>query len=76
MLTRHGATALGDDFARRLGTLTPGKDATLTVLAILKHDAADPHDLLWDGSVSAVRTMVRGLWREPPVAMPQAGLFA
>lgn len=76
MLTRHGATALGDDFARRLGTLTPGKDATFTVLTLPNHEASDPHDLLWEGSVSAVRTMLRGLWREPTAATLQAGLFA
>lgn len=65
MATLNGATALGDEFAARLGTLTPGKDATFAAIPLPNEDASDPHSLLWQATANPVRTMIRGKWREP-----------
>jgi cytosine/adenosine deaminase-related metal-dependent hydrolase len=62
MLTANGARALSDDFARRTGTLSPGKDATFNVLLLPNRDEADPHRLLFDGASQITRVMIRGQW--------------
>jgi cytosine/adenosine deaminase-related metal-dependent hydrolase len=52
LATRRGARALGEE--ERIGTLTPGKDADLTMIAIPEKDSTDPYDLLFasDGEPS------------------------
>ena len=46
MGTIYGARALGQEVI--VGSLTPGKRADLTVVALPDRDAADPHELLFD----------------------------
>ena len=62
LATRNGAAAMGAD--RRTGSLTPGKQADLTVIRVADTEA-DPWTLLLDEALPDVprRTMWRGMWR-------------
>lgn len=64
MMTAHGAKSLGNDFACRIGTLTPGKDATIAVLPLPDRAESDPHHLLFDSTLMVSRVMIRGEWVE------------
>jgi cytosine/adenosine deaminase-related metal-dependent hydrolase len=57
--TLGGARALGRD--HQLGTLQPGKNANLTIVALPNHDAVDPHELLFHGGLPVVATWYRGM---------------
>jgi cytosine/adenosine deaminase-related metal-dependent hydrolase len=57
--TLRGAAALGLDHV--LGSLAPGKDADLAVVALPDRPAADPYQLLFDSDSPVVATWHRGL---------------
>jgi cytosine/adenosine deaminase-related metal-dependent hydrolase len=52
------ARALGWD--DRIGTLAPGKQADLTIVALPDRDAADPHELLFDSTGPVAGCYCRG----------------
>ena len=56
--TAAGAHALGRD--TDVGTLEAGKLANLAVVELPSHDAADPHELLFDATLPVVATFYRG----------------
>ncbi len=56
--TLNAAAALGR--AGEVGSLEPGKFADLAVVALPEHDAADPHELLFDSSHPVVATICHG----------------
>ncbi|HEY4313287.1 MAG TPA: amidohydrolase family protein [Pirellulales bacterium] len=56
--TAAGAHALGRD--ADVGTLETGKLANLAVIELPHHDAADPHELLFDATLPVVATFYRG----------------
>ena len=56
--TLAGAQALGRD--ADLGTLAAGKLANLAIAELPPHDAADPHELLFDAALPVVATYFRG----------------
>jgi cytosine/adenosine deaminase-related metal-dependent hydrolase len=56
--TLGGAATLGR--GDEIGTLTPGKLADLTVLALPDRDAADPHELLFDSELPVTACYCRG----------------
>ncbi|HEY2882996.1 MAG TPA: amidohydrolase family protein, partial [Pirellulales bacterium] len=58
MITANAAKALGRD--DEIGTLTPGKLANLAILQLPRHDAADPHELLFDSDCCVAATIFRG----------------
>jgi cytosine/adenosine deaminase-related metal-dependent hydrolase len=62
MITRNAALALSDEMVKRTGSLSPGKDATFTIVPLPDRDDADPHRLLFDSSELPSRTMIRGRW--------------
>ena len=53
-----GARALGREID--VGTLEPGKRADLAIVALPKHDAGDPHELLFDSEEPVVACYCRG----------------
>jgi cytosine/adenosine deaminase-related metal-dependent hydrolase len=53
--TLAGARALGAD--NETGSVTPGRRADLTLVSLPGHQAADPHELLWD-----VRACLAGVY--------------
>ncbi|NQT16680.1 MAG: amidohydrolase family protein, partial [Planctomycetes bacterium] len=55
-----GARALGLD--HRLGTLEPGKQADLAVIALPDRESPDPHELLFDSDLSVIGGVVSGEW--------------
>ncbi|HTQ37916.1 MAG TPA: amidohydrolase family protein [Pirellulales bacterium] len=58
MITVNAAKTLGRE--AETGTLTPGKFADLAIVSLPKHDAADPHELLFDPACGAIATIYRG----------------
>ena len=58
MATLAGAFGLRREQAN--GSLTPGKYADLTVIALPDRDEADPHRLLLDSDLSVIKTMIGG----------------
>lgn len=58
MATQNGALALG--LGDAAGTLTVGKRADLTVVALRDYAAHDPHELLLDPQAAIVQTYVAG----------------
>ena len=52
MGTLGGAKALGR--GKQLGSLEPGKQADLAIVALPDRDAADPHELLFDSEEPVV----------------------
>jgi aminodeoxyfutalosine deaminase len=58
LITAGVAKALGRE--SEIGTLTPGKFADLAIVALPKHNAADPYDLLLDPSGKITATIFRG----------------
>lgn len=64
MITHNAALALSDEMASRVGTLTPGKNATITVVPLPDRDEADPHRLLFDSEETPSRTMIGGVWTD------------
>jgi aminodeoxyfutalosine deaminase len=58
MITANAAKALGRD--EEIGTLMPGKFADLAILALPKHEAADPYELLFDVDCCVIATIFRG----------------
>ena len=56
---RSRARALGVD--HQAGTLEAGKLADLVAVALPDHDTADPHELLFDGTLPVVATWHRGV---------------
>jgi aminodeoxyfutalosine deaminase len=64
MGTLDGARVLGCD--GETGSLTPGKRADLTVIALPRRDASDPHDLLFDAGSYVSETITRGGYADAP----------
>jgi aminodeoxyfutalosine deaminase len=58
LATLGGARALG--CADRVGSIEPGKQADLAIVRLPDGDAADPHELLFDGEQPVVATWKRG----------------
>ncbi len=58
MITAAAAKALGRE--EEIGTLTPGKFADLAIVQLPDHQAADPHELLFDPQCRAAATIFRG----------------
>jgi len=58
MGTLHAARALG--LEGELGTLEPGKVASLAIVRLPERDAADPHELLFDSDLPVEATWWRG----------------
>ena len=58
MITANAAKALGRD--DEIGTLTPGKFADLAIMKLPRHDAVDPHELLFDPDCCITATIFRG----------------
>lgn len=64
MATLNGARSLGDSFARRIGSLSPGKDADLIVLELSNEDPADPHDLILRLPTRPACVILKGQWTD------------
>jgi aminodeoxyfutalosine deaminase len=58
MATLHGARALGRE--TEIGSLAPGKQADLAIVALPDRSAHDPHELLFDPAASVVACYCRG----------------
>jgi cytosine/adenosine deaminase-related metal-dependent hydrolase len=58
LATLRGARALGT--SGDTGSLAAGKLANLTAVALPDHEAADPHDLIFDGALPVVASWHRG----------------
>jgi aminodeoxyfutalosine deaminase len=58
MITANAAKALGRD--DEIGTITPGKFADLAIMQLPRHDADDPHELLFDTDCCITATVFRG----------------
>ena len=58
MITANAAKALGRD--DEIGTITPGKFADLAIMQLPRHDAAEPHELLFDPDCRILATIFRG----------------
>ncbi len=58
LITAAAAKALGRD--SEIGTLTPSKFADLAIVALPKHNAANPHELLLDANSKITATIFRG----------------
>ncbi len=59
MGTLAGARALGRE--AEIGSLSPGKLADMTIVALPDRDAADPHELLFDSTEPVVGCYCRGI---------------
>jgi len=57
--TLSAARALGR--ATEVGSLEPGKHANLAIVALPRHETADPHELLFDSREPVVGTCYRGV---------------
>ena len=61
LATIHAAQSLG--LSPQIGSLEPGKWADLTAIQLPDHDAADPHELLFDTQAPVVGVWCKGVQR-------------
>lgn len=64
LATLSAAEALGQQ--EILGSIKPGKHATMTLVSLPSYDARDPYELLWDGNCTVEGLMIEGQWVVPP----------